>query len=660
MRQFSRIVPMPISFYWIDIIWEEKQNRSMTNNTNQGNNKPGQTPDRDKRRAAPGVPAANRPQRAANSPTKPVTPGARPVTGSPDAPSPTGRIRPATPTGGGNRPHTQMSARALSRYERDLKRQRQLVWATIGVIALVLIVLAFGIWQTTLAPNFQILATVNGQNISRTDYNKFRKIDLFKQSGSIQQQLNYTSGDQQAQLKSQLSLLQDEVNNITSRPVNQDALERLVGNIVMEKAAKDQFNISVSDDEVNKYLGDQFQGIIYTPTPDATQAIQTATAGPVATQAAQFSTATAAAVTPLPTPTPSVSPTATTTISPTAATTPGLTPDATTTANAGTPGAATTVSGTTTVSATVTVTPTATATATAMAASAVQATAGAYQSDYLKSFRAYTGLSDDDYKKLEARPTLIKKKVVDKLAETQPKIGQPYPSEKLSHILVADEATAQDIYKQLKATPPDQLEAKFAQLAREKSTDTGSASHNGDLGWSTDKTAYDKDFLAAALKLNKGEFTQPVKTQFGYHIILCTDKDPNRPLDANTIQGFQQADASGDPQFFADWLKDKVKAANPTFNTPPTPAPTATVIPVPAFTPVIPPTNTPAPPPTTVDTSATAGAGTPAGTTAGATTAGPTGASTTAATTAAATTASPTTAGITPTVGTTTTAAPTS
>lgn len=627
-------------FVLLDIIWEEKQNHSMTNNTNQGNNKPDQTPDRDKRRAAPSVPAASRSQKS-GTPAKPAAAGVKPASSAPATP-PAGKIRPAQASTGGNRPHTQMSARALSRYEKDLKRQRQLVWATIGVIALVLVVLAFGIWQTTLAPNFEVLATVNGQNISRSDYNKFRKIDLFKQSGSLQQQLNYASGDQQTQLQSQLSLLQDEVSNISSRPVNQDALERFVGNIVMEKAAKDQFNISVSDDEVNKYLGDEFQGIIYTPTPDATQAIQTATAGPVATQAAQYSTATAAAVTPLPTATPSVSPspTATTTVSSTT-TTPGLTPEATTTPGTpGTPGPTTTVSGTVTVSATATITPTATATSTPMAANAVQATAGAYQSDYLKSFRQYTGLSDDDYKKLEARPALIKKKVIEKLAASQPKIGDPYPSFKLSHILVADEATAQDIYNQLKATPPDQLNAKFVELARTKSTDTGSAQNNGDLGWSTDKTAYDKDFLAAALKLDKGQFSEPVKTQFGYHIIWCTDKDPNRPLDATTIQGFQQTDANGDPQYFADWLKSKVDAAKPTYNTPATPAPTATVIPVPAFTPVIPPTNTPVPPtpaPTTVDTSATPGTGTPG---------------------AATTAASPTTGGSTPTVG-ATTAAPT-
>jgi parvulin-like peptidyl-prolyl isomerase len=604
----------------------------MTNNTNQGTNKPGQTPERDKRKTAPSVPAASRSQRT--SPGQSKTAAAGPKTPAP-------RIRPAQSTST-LRPQSQLSARALTRHETDLKRQRQLVWVTAGVIGFILLVLAFGIWQTSLAPNFETLAEVNGQSVSRADYNKFRKIDLFKQSGSLQQQLNYTSGDQQTQLQSQLSLLQDEEVNVASRPVNQDALERLVGNIVMEKAAKDQFNISVSDDEVNKYLGDQFQGIIYTPTANPSEAIQTQTAGPVASQAAQFNTATAGAVTPLPTPTPSVSPTTEISGTVTAATTPGLTPEATTTAGAGTPGATTTVSGTVTVSGTATVEPSPTTTSTPMAADKVQQTAQAYQSDYLKSFRSFTTLTDDDYKKFEARPTLIKKKVVDKLQATEPKVGDPYPQIKLSHILVADEATAQQIYDELKATPADQLESKFVQLAREKSTDTGSASHNGDLGWNTDKTQFDKDFLAAALPLEKGQFTKPVKTQFGYHIIYCTDKDPKRPLDALTIQAFQQPDANGDPAFFSDWLKDKVKAAGPKYNTPPTPAPTATIVPVPAFTPVIPPTVTPVPPtpePTTAAAATTA---------AGATTAAAGTTPAVAATTAGATTGPVTTAAPTP------------
>ncbi len=622
----------------------------MTNNTNNGSNKPGSNADRDRKKANPSVPAAaNRGQRSAEA-------GATKPAGSPSS------IKPANPAGGvispSARPQTQMSARALSRYEKDMRRQRQLVWAVIGVVVFIVLVLAFGIWQTTLAPSFETVGSVNGQGISRSDYNKYRKLEIFKQVGSLQQQQQFSQGDQQQQLASQIALLQDEVANISDRKVNQTSLESLVKQIVLEKAAKDKYGISVSDDEVSKYLGQEFKDVIYTPTPNPTQALQTQTAAPVATQAGQFATATASAVTPLPTATSSVP--ATTTVAsaapgatpgltpgvtagtPDAATTPGATPAPTFAGTPGTPGASPSVS--TTVQPTIT--PTATATATAIAGDKVEQTVTANQSSYLKGFRTFTGLSDDDYRKLEVRPTLLKKKVVEKLRETVPKVGTPYPASQVSHILVKDEATAKQISDQLKAAPADKQHDLFVQLAREKSTDTTAASHNGDLGWVTDKTQFDKDFLAAALKLEKGQISEPVKTQFGYHIIYCTDKDPKRLLDALTIQSFEQADATGDPQFYSDWITQQVKDSKVSYNTPPTPAPTATLVPVPVFTPVVPPTVTPVPP-TAVPTTAPAGTTPASGTTvpAGSTTA------------SAGTTAASTTASIVTTVAPTTTSA---
>lgn len=643
----------------------------MTDNNKKETPKPNPAPPRKKVGASP--PPAIRVRNAPN-PTKP--PVGKPLvtpTGptKPEGGKPT--IAPAKTTGAA-RPQTTMTARASSRYEKDQLRQRQLVWATVGVVVFIVAVLGFGIWQTSLAPTFQTLARVGDVSINRTDYNKFRKIELFKQAGRIQQQLGFVQGDQATQLQSQLSLLEDEVLNVSSRSVNQATLEQYVNQLVLERAAKDKFNITVSDDEVNNSVKEEFTNSIYTPTANAAQAVQTQTAGPVASQGAQFATSTAQAITPLPTPTPSVSPTVTptTATTPGAATTPGLTPGATV---VGTPGAAGTVSTTVTVSATATVAPT--ATSTAIAADRVQQTAAANQNNFLKSFRTYTSLSDDDYKKLEGRPALIKKRVVEKLRETQPKVGDPYPAVKLSHILLKadDEAGARQIYDQLKATPADRLETTFVQLAREKSTDTQASAQNGDLGWSTDKTQFDKDFLAAALKLEKGQFTEPVKTQFGYHIIYATDKNPTRPLDALTIQGFEGRDELGDPVFFSNWLKDRAKEYSVSYNTPPTPAPTATVVPVPAFTPVIPPTATPLPSPTPVLTTTTAAAvvGTPGATTAAtgttavattvaATTAAPTtiAATTAASTTSVATTAVPTTTSApAPTTAATTTVAPT-
>ena len=89
------------------------------------------------------------------------------------------------------------------------------------------------------------------------------------------------------------------------------------------------------------------------------------------------------------------------------------------------------------------------------------------------------------------------------------------------HILVEKESDARDIIARLKKDP-----GAFAKLAMEKSKDQGSKAKGGDLGW-FDTSRMVPEFGAAVSKLDKGKFTQePVKTQFGYHVILLEDSKP--------------------------------------------------------------------------------------------------------------------------------------
>jgi peptidyl-prolyl cis-trans isomerase C len=84
------------------------------------------------------------------------------------------------------------------------------------------------------------------------------------------------------------------------------------------------------------------------------------------------------------------------------------------------------------------------------------------------------------------------------------------------HILVPTEDEAKAILAQLKAG------ADFATLAKEKSKDPGGAD-GGDLGYFT-KEQMVPEFAAVAFKLDKGQISDPVKTQFGWHIIKVEDK----------------------------------------------------------------------------------------------------------------------------------------
>lgn len=85
------------------------------------------------------------------------------------------------------------------------------------------------------------------------------------------------------------------------------------------------------------------------------------------------------------------------------------------------------------------------------------------------------------------------------------------------HILVESEELAKKLIADLKGG------AKFEELAKANSKDPGSAENGGDLDFAK-PDAYVPEFGKAMAALKKGEFTQePVKSQFGYHIILLED-----------------------------------------------------------------------------------------------------------------------------------------
>jgi parvulin-like peptidyl-prolyl isomerase len=87
-----------------------------------------------------------------------------------------------------------------------------------------------------------------------------------------------------------------------------------------------------------------------------------------------------------------------------------------------------------------------------------------------------------------------------------------------SHILVKDEEVAKQILAEVRANP-----GRFADLAKEKSTDTTSAQRGGDLGmFGQGRMVPDFERVAFALKPN--EISDVVKTQYGYHIITVTER----------------------------------------------------------------------------------------------------------------------------------------
>jgi peptidyl-prolyl cis-trans isomerase C len=104
-----------------------------------------------------------------------------------------------------------------------------------------------------------------------------------------------------------------------------------------------------------------------------------------------------------------------------------------------------------------------------------------------------------------------------KAAYEQVKVQYSGKEYQVKHILVEKEADARAITAQIKAG------GNFAQIAKDKSKDPGSAPNGGDLSWVSDK-ALVPEFSKAMMQLKKGQVTdKPVKTQFGWHIIKLED-----------------------------------------------------------------------------------------------------------------------------------------
>jgi parvulin-like peptidyl-prolyl isomerase len=126
------------------------------------------------------------------------------------------------------------------------------------------------------------------------------------------------------------------------------------------------------------------------------------------------------------------------------------------------------------------------------------------------------------------------------------------------HVLVKTKAEADKVRALLEA---DNTDANWKKVAAEYSTDTGSKSNGGSLG-NFPKGRMVKPFEEAAFALKINEISQPVKSQFGYHVIEVTKKTEG------TTQTLEQAKTTIEQQLkyqkqstaWEDWLKGAMAA----------------------------------------------------------------------------------------------------
>jgi foldase protein PrsA len=147
--------------------------------------------------------------------------------------------------------------------------------------------------------------------------------------------------------------------------------------------------------------------------------------------------------------------------------------------------------------------------------------------DAFKQALQQNGLTDEKQLKERVKSMILNEKAATagvKVSDSELKkaFDEKYKTEvKASHILVDDEKTAKEVQQKIKDGED------FAKLAEKYSKDPGSKAKGGDLGY-FGKGAMVPAFEKVAFTLDKGEVSDIVKSDYGFHIIKVTDKRENK------------------------------------------------------------------------------------------------------------------------------------
>ena len=143
------------------------------------------------------------------------------------------------------------------------------------------------------------------------------------------------------------------------------------------------------------------------------------------------------------------------------------------------------------------------------------------------------------YKKITIIQMLLEKELSQKVKVSDSEIKEYYkknmgelasPEEiRLSHIMTKSEAAIKRAQERIKNGED------FAKVAKELSEDKQSAAQGGDIG-SFEHGKMPPEFNNAVKTLKKGDMSQPVKTEFGYHIIKVTDRKKGTIADLSNIK----------------------------------------------------------------------------------------------------------------------------
>lgn len=402
---------------------------------------------------------------------------------------------------------------AMSRRE---KEQQKTLYLGLGlIVALVVIVLAIGLAQTFIIEPNSPVGSVNGQEITTAEYQdrvRYERFMLEDQYQQIVQEIqNLPPADQADQfsefMRNQYEQLANQVLQQRSM-VDRQTLDTMITEQLVQTEANNRA-LTVTEDEVTESINRLLAGRRGGLTAAAAQETSTAVAN---------ASATAALWTPTPTFTPS----------PTLTSTQATTQPVATPAN----------------------TPTLAPTATPNIISPDDL--GADYANWIKTVTDQAGISEAQYRSYIEK-MLLTQKLRDALGEETPKTAEQANAR---HILVETEDEAKDVIARLKAGED------FAALAEELSQDTGSAANGGELGFAP-QGRFVEPFDEAVFSLPIGEISDPVETQFGWHVIEVLAREERELSPADYAQEQRAAfnnwvsQARQNAQIEDTWTPDK-------------------------------------------------------------------------------------------------------
>ena len=400
----------------------------------------------------------------------------------------------------------ELTKKHLARVEKENRQKKILLYGIIGIVVVIVGLITYGVLNTTVLKDSKPVAKVGKTTITVKQFEDRVRYDRYQQ---IQTFTTYASSYFATFFQSQLLNIQNQLDSYIQ--FGSDTLDQMMGEAALVQKAQ-EMGITVSDAEVEEYIQSQLQ---YFPSGTPTAAVPTATITyyPTSTLSELQKSLTAH------TPTPTEMLTATA----------GATESATV---EGTPAASGTGEATATLvppTATATELPTATATITP---TPTEYTYEGYQNLYATVVANTLTNASFSEKELREyiRTILYEKKVFDQLAA---KVSPEQDMVWARHILVATKTEADDVEKKLKDG------GNWSELAAQYSTDTSNSANDGDLGWFSKGTMV-KAFEDVAWTLKVGDISDPVQTDYGYHIIQVLGHE-KRQLTSDELATAQQA-----------------------------------------------------------------------------------------------------------------------